>query len=167
LRTLSGKNSELVLLCKEELMLQLMLRKILSLLFVIIIFNTVAMAQTKDEKAVTEALEHLRKAMVDADSTALTSLVLPQLSYGHSGGHVDDKAEFVQKIASGKSDFVTIDITEQNINIVKDVAVVRHKFHATTNDNGKSGTVDLSVLLIWQKQKKEWKLLARQAVKSK
>lgn len=144
-----------------------MFRKTLLSLFVIVIFNTVAMAQTKEEQAVAEAAEHLRKAMVDGDSATLSSLVLPQLSYGHSGGHVDDKTEFVQKLVSGKSDFVTIDITEQNINIVQDVAVVRHKFHATTNDNGKPGTVDLSVLLIWQKQKKEWKLLARQAVKSK
>jgi hypothetical protein len=146
---------------------QFMFRKTSLFLFAILIFNTVAMAQTKDEKSVAKAAEHLRKAMVDADSTTLSSLVLPQLSYGHSGGHVDDKTEFVQKIVSGKSDFVTIDITEQYINIVQDVAVVRHKFHATTNDGGKPGTVDLSVLLIWQKQKKAWKLLARQAVKSK
>lgn len=144
-----------------------MFRKTWLPLFVILIFNTIAMAQSKEEKAVAEAAEHLRKAMVDADSTTLSSIVLPQLSYGHSGGHVDDKTEFVQKIVSGKSDFVTIEITEQHINIVQDVAVVRHKFHATTNDGGKPGTVDLSVLLIWQKQKKEWKLLARQAVKSK
>lgn len=145
----------------------LMFRKTLLPLLTIFIFNTVAMAQTRDEKAVAEAAEHLRKAMVDADSAMLSSLVLPQLSYGHSGGHVDDKTEFVQKIVSGKSDFVTIDIAEQSINIVENVAVVRHKFHATTNDNGKPGAVDLSVLLIWQKQKREWKLLARQAVKSK
>ena len=144
-----------------------MFRKTLLPALAILIFNTVAMAQTKDEKALAEATEHLRKAMVDADSAVLSTITLPQLSYGHSGGHVDDKVEFVQKIVSGKSDFVTIDISEQSINIVNDVAIVRHKFHATTNDNGKPGTVDLSVLLIWQKQKKDWKLLARQAVKSK
>lgn len=144
-----------------------MLRKILLPALAILIFHTNTMAQSKDEKAVTTALEQLRKAMVDGDSTTLSVLTLPQLSYGHSGGHVDDKAEFVQKIASGKSDFVTIDISDQQINIVQNVAVVRHKFHATTNDNGKPGTVDLSILLIWQKQKNDWKLLARQAVKSK
>lgn len=144
-----------------------MFRKTLLPALAILIFNTVAMAQTKDEKALAEATEHLRKAMVNADSAVLSTITLPQLSYGHSGGHVDDKAEFVQKIVSGKSDFVSIDISEQSIDIINDVAVVRHKFHATTNDNGKPGTVDLSVLLIWQRQKKDWKLLARQAVKSK
>jgi len=124
-------------------------------------------AQTKAEVAVDSALEQLRKAMVDGDSAMLMSLTLPALSYGHSGGHVDDQAEFVQKIVSGKSDFVAIDISDQHLTLSRDVAVVRHKFHATTNDSGTPGTVDLSVLLIWQKQKKSWKLLARQAVKAK
>ncbi len=122
-------------------------------------------AQSKDETAVAVANENLRKAMVDADSVMLDKLTLPGLSYGHSGGHVDDQKEFVQKIASGKSDFVSISLTEQTISISKNTAVVRHKLSAITNDNGKPGEVHLLVLLIWQKRHGDWKLLARQAVK--
>jgi hypothetical protein len=143
-----------------------MLKKIVLGFLVCISFHTVTMAQTKDEKDVATALEKLRVAMIDGDSARLTALVSPQLSYGHSGGHVEGQAEFVSKIVTGKSDFVTIDITDQTINIVKDVAVVRHTLHATTNDNGKPSVVDLSILLVWQKDKKDWKLLARQAVKT-
>jgi ketosteroid isomerase-like protein len=36
---------------------------------------------------------------------------------------------------------------------------------AVTKDNGKPGSVKLDVLLVWQKEQKEWKLIARQAVK--
>lgn len=144
-----------------------MIRKIVLPALMSLMIHVHAQAQAKAEVAVTTALEQLRKAMVDGDSTMLMSLTLPELSYGHSGGHVDDQAEFVQKIISGKSDFVTIDISDQHIILSRDVAVVRHKFHATTNDKGTPGTVDLSVLLLWQKQKKGWKLLARQAVKGK
>jgi ketosteroid isomerase-like protein len=79
---------------------------------------------------------------------------------------VEGKAEFVEKIASGKSDFVTIDISEQTIDIIGKTAVVRHMFNATTNDGGKPGTVKLKVLLIFQKENGAWKLLARQAVKA-
>ena len=122
-------------------------------------------AQTKQEQAVLNAVELLRKAMVDADSVMLDKLVSPKLSYGHSGGHIDDKTEFVQKIVSGKSDFVTLEFPEQSISISKNTAIVRHKFNAVTNDNGKPGEVHLAVLLIWQKQHGQWKLLARQAVK--
>lgn len=122
-------------------------------------------AQAKKEAAVVRAVEQLRKAMVDADSAMLDKLTSVKLSYGHSGGHIDDKREFVQKIISGKSDFVTLEFPEQTVSIDKDVAIVRHKFNAATNDNGKPGEVHLSVLLVWQKLHGSWILLARQAVK--
>jgi ketosteroid isomerase-like protein len=125
----------------------------------------VAMAQNKEEAAVTAAVENLRKAMIDGDKTGLQNITADQLSYGHSSGKVEDKATFVDNIATGKSDFVTIDLTNQTIAISGDAAIVRHTLSATTNDGGKPGTVNLNILLIWQKQKGQWKLLARQAVK--
>lgn len=124
-----------------------------------------ANAQSKQEKNVADAVEVLRKAMVDGDSIMLDKLTVEQLSYGHSGGHVDTKKEFVHKLTSGGSDFVTIELTEQTISVSNKVAIVRHKLNAQTNDNGKPGTVHLSVLLVWQKHHGDWKLLARQAVK--
>ncbi len=126
---------------------------------------TTLLAQTKDETAVANAVEELRKAMVDADKNVLENLVMDKLSYGHSSGHIDDKKEFVEKIASGKSDFETLEFTEQSISISEKTAIVRHILNAKTNDGGKPGEVHLRVLLIWQKQAGKWKLLARQAVK--
>jgi ketosteroid isomerase-like protein len=119
----------------------------------------------RQEKAVATAVEQLRKAMIDADKAMLESLVADQLSYGHSGGHTDDKNEFVEKIASGRSDFVSIDLSEQTISVSGKAAVVRHILKAKTNDGGKPGEVQLRILLVWQKQSGKWKLLARQAVK--
>jgi ketosteroid isomerase-like protein len=103
--------------------------------------------------------------MTDADKTALENLADDQLSYGHSSGHIDDKKAFVDKIVSGKSDFVSIDLAEQTITISGKVAIVRHILNAKTNDGGKPGEVHLKVMLVWQKQGGQWKLLARQAVK--
>ena len=61
-----------------------------------------ALAQTKEEKEVASAIEALRTAMVDGNKKALEDAAAEELSYGHSGGHVEGKAEFVDKIASGK-----------------------------------------------------------------
>ena len=127
---------------------------------------TTLKAQDKNEKAVADAVEKLRKAMVDGDSTMLDKLTYAKLSYGHSGGHIDTKAEFIAKLTNGKSDFVTMDLSEQTIVVNKKVAMVRHKLNATTNDNGKPGEVHLLVFLVWQKQHGAWKLLGRQAVKA-
>jgi len=141
------------------------MKKIIFSLAALCFFCIAVHAQTKQELAVANAVEQLRKAMVDADSAMLDKLVSPKLSYGHSGGHIDDKTEFIQKIVTGKSDFVTLELPEQTISVSKDLAIVRHKFNAVTNDSGKPGEVHLAVLLIWQKLHGDWKLLARQAIK--
>lgn len=139
----------------------------LSKLFFLLLFTVtsfISFAQSKQEKQVAAAVEHLRKAMVDGNRADLESSVSNKLSYGHSGGHVEGKAEFVEKIVTGKSDFLTIDLTEQTISVSGKVAVVRHILTAKTNDNGKPGNVQLKILTVWQKKKGSWKLLARQAV---
>lgn len=140
--------------------------KQIFLFFVVILFaSIITSAQSKQETAVTNATEQLRKAMVDGDKAALENLAAEQLSYGHSGGHIDDKKEFVAKLTGGGSDFVTIDLTEQTVSVSGKTAIVRHILKAKTNDNGKPADVNLRVILVWQKQAGKWKLLARQAVK--
>lgn len=141
------------------------MKKIISIIVLLISLSDILIAQSKPGSAVANAVEQLRKAMVDADSVMLDRLTSAKLSYGHSGGYIDDKTEFIRKIISGKSDFVTLGFPDQTISISKNAAIVRHKFNAVTNDNGKPGEVHLLVLLIWQKQHGYWKLLARQAVK--
>lgn len=142
------------------------MKKILLVLSVILFTSTVSMAQSKDEKAVAAAVERLRLAMISGDKQELETMAADALSYGHSSGFVEDKAGFVDRIVSGKSDFVTLNLTEQTIRISGKTAIVRHTLDADTNDSGKPGHAHLGVLQIWQKQGKNWKLLARQAVKT-
>jgi hypothetical protein len=132
------------------------------------LLSTGLLAQPKssnDEKGVATAVEVLRKAMVDGDKKALESVAAEELSYGHSSGRVEDKASFVTSLTNGTSDFVSINIADQTIKITGNTAIVRYKMTGDTNDNNKPGTVNLGVLLVWQKQKGQWKLLARQAFK--
>ena len=122
-------------------------------------------AQSKDEQAVASAVESLRKAMVDGDSIMLEKLTDNQLTYGHSSGQVQSKSAFLHSFTSGASDFVTIDLTGQTIQLYANTAVVRHTLSAATNDGGKPGTVKIAVMTVWQKEKGGWKMIARQAVK--
>ncbi len=142
-----------------------MIKVSFSFLTLCLLFNVSSKAQSTEEKEVLLVVENLRHAMIDGNKQTLENLTATDLSYGHSSGKVEDKAAFVENIASGKSDFVTINLEEQTIKVVGDVALVRHKLTAETNDGGKPATVNLKVLLVWQKQNGTWKLLARQAVK--
>ena len=140
------------------------MKNLLAFLFCLVL-AVQSFSQSKDEKAVADAVEALRKAMIDADKKTLEDLSAPELSYGHSSGVVEDRAAFVDNIVSGKSDFVTIALSEQTVKIVDNTAVVRHKFAADTNNGGTPGKINLTVLLVWQKQKGKWKLLARQTAR--
>ena len=76
------------------------------------------------------------------------------------------KDSFIGDLIAGKSDFVTIAITDQTIKVVGNTAIVRHTLTADTNDSGKPGKVQIKILGVWQQQQGgQWKLLARQAVR--
>jgi hypothetical protein len=138
-----------------------------NIILVALVFITILVqAQTKEEKEVAGSVQILRAAMISGDKASLQKITADQLTYGHSNGKLEDKAAFVEALASGTSDFVTIDLEDQTISVVDNtVALVRHKLHAKTNDNGKPGEAHIGILLVWQKQKGSWKLVARQAYK--
>ena len=143
-----------------------MIKKQFFLTVILLLTGYSLFAQSKQEQQVTAAVEQLRNAMIDGDSAMLFKLTASNLNYVHSGGHVDNKAEFVKKLNGGGSDFVTIELKDQAIIMLdKKTAVVRHTLNATTNDNNKPAEVHLFVMLVWQKQHGIWKLVARQAAK--
>jgi hypothetical protein len=145
-----------------------MLKKLILIAAATVVFAGCTSMRGSDPSApaaVAAAAEKLRVAMIDPTPAALNALVADDLSYGHSGGKVDTKTSFVSDLMDGKSDFVTITITEQTIKVIDNVAIVRHTLTADTNDSGKPGKVSIKILGVWQKQGNDWKLLARQAVR--
>ncbi len=119
--------------------------------------------QTGNETAVSAAVESLRKAMIAADKPTLDKLTLPELSYGHSSGRLENKAEFIEALVSGKSGFSAIELSDQTVNVVDKIALVRHVFNGTRRKEGDK--MKLSILTVWLQQQDQWKLLARQAAK--
>ena len=124
-----------------------------------------AMAQSSDEAAVNAAVEALMKAMLQADKAGLEQLVADQLSYGHSAGVIETKAQFVDVIVSKKTVYKTISLSEPSTVIAGDNAIVRHIFSNETESGGKAASARVGILQVWQKKDGAWKLLARQAFK--
>jgi hypothetical protein len=122
-------------------------------------------SNSKGETAVNNRVEILRQAMIDADGVKLKSLTSEKLSYVHSNGNFQNQSEFIEGIVSGKSDFVTIEFQNQTITINGDVAIVRHILAAHTKDDGIDKDIKIGIMLVWQKQKNNWLLIARQAFK--
>ena len=140
------------------------MKKYLFLIF-FLSATIVVNAQTTDETKVVQAVEKLRLAMISGDRAALQNIASEKLGYGHSSGKLEDRATFVETIASGRSDFVTIDLKNQIVKVSGKIAIVRHELQAKTNDNGKPGEVHIGIVQVWQKEGKDWKLFDRQAYK--
>ena len=137
-----------------------------NILFIIMIsVPLLAASQNKAMVQVEKSMEILRDLMINPDQMALDLILHDRLTYGHSSGVVEDKSSLIKNLTSGNSDFVTIDITEQEILVEDKTAIVRHKLSASIKDKGVSGQINLKIMYTWVKSNKSWKLLARQAVK--
>ena len=136
-----------------------------ALLLLILTYSLVGFTQSRQESEVISTVEKLRLALISGVKEDLESVVHDSLSYGHSNGTIEGKYEFVEKIVSGKSDFVSIEFYGQTISVQKNIALVSHSLIANINDGGKPSEIKLKILLVFTKTGKDWKLLARQAVK--
>jgi len=124
------------------------------------------LAESADDAAVAEAVSALTKAMLAADRAKLDSLVSDKLSYGHSGGVIQDKKDFVEVIATKKTVYKSIELSKQTVAVSGNNAIVRHSWESESGTgDGKWNVSKIGVMQVWQKQGGSWKLLARQAFK--
>ena len=126
-----------------------------------------AFAASAEEEAVAKKVEAFRAAQVAADAKAFDALCAPELSYSHSDGRVEDKPTFIANATNGKSKFLSLDYKDAQIRVVGPAAIVR--FHWLGEQeavaDGKKSATNLHILMNWQKQGDDWKLLSRAATK--
>jgi ketosteroid isomerase-like protein len=139
----------------------------LGLVSVIPISIVPALAGAGDEEAVAKDVEAFRAAQIAADAKALDRLCAAELSYSHSDGRVEDKATFIANATNGKSKFLSLEYKDTKISVVGPAAIVR--FHWVGEQeavaDGKKSATNLHILMNWQKQGTDWKLLSRSATK--
>ena len=123
-------------------------------------------AAAEDAAAVTDAVEAYRKAVLAQDKAQLEKLAAEQLSYGHSSAVVQTKAEFVNGVMTRKGTVKSIEFPDVKVvGLAGNAAVVRHTWHSESEQDGKPQSIKIGVLMVWQKQDADWKLLARQGYK--
>jgi ketosteroid isomerase-like protein len=139
----------------------------LGLLSVVPVGVIPAFAASEDEDAVAKSVEAFRAAQFAANAEALASLCATELSYSHSDGRVEDKATFIANATNGKSKFLSLEYQDTKIRVVGPAAIVR--FHWVGEQeavaDGKKSSTNLHILMNWQKQAADWKLLSRASTK--
>ena len=124
-----------------------------------------ASAATSDEATVLKNTEAHRDALFTADAKALDKLCASQLSYSHSDAHVEDKATFIANATNGKTKWLSLTYDDIKVRIVGTAAIVRFRFVGENQSGDKKTQINLAILMVWQKQGSQWKLLARASTK--
>ncbi len=114
-------------------------------------------------KQVEQRVEEMRTLMLQPDRAKLEAMFAPELTYGHSDGRVQTRAEVVDSLIDGRSKFSMITLSDQKVIPSGDIVVVRHRFVADAVSNGKPGKPDIHVVQVWQNRGGHWLLVLRQA----
>ena len=112
-----------------------------------------SLAEAADQAAVDQAVEALRKALLDRDLDRLRDLLVDELSYGlWPGGKIQNKYQFIGHIVHGEPSYTSIAYSDSSITIAGNNAIVRHRESIEAHTREKRYVLEFGVLQVWQKQ---------------
>ena len=120
-----------------------------------------ALAESGDDAAVKKAVEDMRTAYLKQDKAGLEAMTLPQLTYSHSDGRIEDKAQFIKGVMDRKATVKSLEYPELTVAVAGDTAIVRHLWVSESELDGKVTNTRIGVMQVYKKQDGGWKLLAR------
>lgn len=141
------------------------MKKIITIL--LFLSPVLLIAQQTDQQQLLTRIKELNDAVfIQRDSLKLLAITDANLTYGHSGGKIENKAEMVHNAMVSKTTYSDFVMEEPTVMIEGNVGISRQVLKAKSYDaQGKEGVLHLNVLQTWIKKGRDWFLLARQAVK--
>jgi len=134
----------------------------LILIPVFALMLSAATLDQKGDKEVLAAMDAFKDAMTHKDGATLGKLLADDLTYVHSAGQLQNKAEVIQSITSGKTIVERMDYSDTVVRFYGKTALVRGRvdlYHSSTN------IVHMNVLHVWVKSPQGWQMVARQATR--
>lgn len=129
-----------------------------------LLLSVVVYAQTDEEKLIV-TLKEFHQALVNKNTVSINQQADKALSYGHSNGWVETKAEMIKNLETGYIDYHSYKEDSLQLMINGNMASARFVADINVTLNGNTGIYHLKVLEVWWKKGKRWILFARQAVK--
>ena len=140
------------------------MKKIITILFLASAFQV--FGQTEEEKVLDRVKQLNESIFGKRDSLALEGLMADKVTYGHSVGRIENRQEMIQAAISNPGSYSGVMMEGATVFFVNKVAVVRHVLKATSiAKDGSQSALNINILQVWVKQKKQWKLTARQSVR--
>jgi ketosteroid isomerase-like protein len=124
-------------------------------------------AQSKQERELVARTYLLSRTVFGTkDSLTLEDLFARRATYGHSSGKIETREEAIAAIVQNKAFYTDTALSNINVVLNGNVAVVRSVFKANQNNpDGNAAALNLHIMLVWVKEKGKWRLMGRQAVR--
>ena len=110
------------------------------------------------EQAVLAAHDKRIAATIAGDVAALSSMMTDDLTYTHSSGIEESKAEFLDALKSGKYVYREIAARHRKVRVHGDAAVVSGPCHVVIEPGGKRTEIDLYFTELYVKKGAEWRM---------
>src|SRR5258708_16982508 len=127
---------------------------------------TVARAEAergpKEEKEILAIMESYKDGMIHNNGAVLGKLLHDDLSFVHSAGQVETKADVLRSVTTGKNVITRMEFSDSAIRAYGNTALVKCRvdlWHSDTN------IVHMNVLHVWLNGRDGWQLVARQATR--
>lgn len=136
-----------------------------KLLLIVLLCNVGFISAQTNEEKLTTTLKEFHQALVKKNTVSVNQQTDKALSYGHSNGWVETKAELIRNLETGYLDYQSYKEDSLQVMINGNMANARFVADINVTMNGKEGNYHLKVLEVWVKKGKRWLLFARQAVR--
>jgi len=143
------------------------MRIVATLLLLSCLGGNAVQAQTPsgEQTEVMMQMMELKNAIVGKDSVSMMRILSKDVTYGHSNGLIQTRAEFIRSVMSGEQDYKAIEPSGVEVRIYGSAAIATLQTRVDMYFQGKPLQMDLKMLMTWVKGKDGWVLVARQAVK--
>jgi ketosteroid isomerase-like protein len=125
-----------------------------------------AAAKPGGSEAEVLALEGKRvQAMLSADLATLESVLADDLTYSHSSGKVESKAEFIESVRTGRLKYKSFERSDVKVRIYGEVAVVTGRADVKVQSSGEDLDLPIRYLDVYVKKGGAWKMAAWQSTR--
>lgn len=133
--------------------------------YITLMIGLAAAALGASEDEIRAADRRWAAAVKGGDLATLERMYTPGLIYAHATGKVEDKAQYIGRLKSGKQKYTDVIIESTKIVPYGDSAVSHSNVRTIgTNDNGPFND-HVMMIHVWVKQGGEWRLAAHQTTK--
>lgn len=149
--------------------MKMLMAKLNKLKFLLIILFSLmfvcSYAQQTDEEKLVITVKEFHLALVNKNTVSINQQTDKVLSYGHSNGWVETKADVIKDLETGYISYQAIKEDSILVAINGNMANVRFLADISATSKGVTSNFKLRVLEVWVKKSNRWVLFARQGVK--